>query len=75
MTATHPDIVYPVTVDITPRRLQRFAAEPGQTLLVRVADAEAVAVKVDEQGLFTIPGVRIADATGTSIRVSKTAST
>ena len=69
VTAAHPDMVYPVTVDVTPRRLQRFAAKPGETLSVRVGDAAPVAVKVDEQRLFTISGVRVADAAGTRIRV------
>ena len=64
VTAAHPDIVYPVTVDVTPRRLQRFAVEPGETLSVRVAGSEAATVKADEEVAFTVPGLCIPAAGG-----------
>jgi dienelactone hydrolase len=53
-----------LTVDVTPRRLQRFSAAPGTVITwsaVRVSDGAVVqqgSVTVDALGLVTIPQVR-----------------
>jgi hypothetical protein len=70
VTANYPTIQYPVTVDVTPRRLQAFQVKPGETLKATVG-TRTIAVKVDENGRFTVPGVIIADAKGTQIRVTR----
>ena len=71
ITAAHPDLVYPVTVDVTPRRRQHFDPRPGERLAVRVGKAAPTTLTVDSQGLFTISRVRIVDAAGTRIRVTR----
>ncbi|MDX9979074.1 MAG: prolyl oligopeptidase family serine peptidase [Lentisphaeria bacterium] len=68
VTAAHPELVYPVTVDVTPRRLQAFRPRPGATLRVTVG-GKPLSVTVGADGRFTIPAVSIADAPGTAIRV------
>jgi len=70
VTAAYPEITYPITVDVTPRRLQAFQVKPGETLQATVGD-QKLAVTVGADGRFTIPGVVIADAQGATIRVTR----
>lgn len=70
VTAAYPEIVYPVTVDVTPRRLQSFQVKPGETLQVTVGDRK-LTVTADAKGLVTIPAVAIAGAQGTAIRITR----
>ncbi len=64
-------IEYPITVDITPRRVQQFRVAPGDTVSVTVGDEAARTITVDEYGLITVPGVRIVDAAGTRVVVRR----
>ena len=53
------------TVDLTPRRVQRFQPEPGSQVrwtnrsLAAASDAFSGTVVVDKLGLVTLPAVRI----------------
>ena len=71
VTADCPGIVFPIAVDVTPRRVQRFCLAPGQRLGVRIGAAAPVEITVDAQGLFTVPKVAIQSAEGTRISVRK----
>ena len=64
-------VQYPITVDITPRRVQQFTVQPGDTVSVTVGDEVARSITVDEYGLITVPGVRIGDAAGTRVLVRR----
>lgn len=64
-------IKYPITVDITPRRVQQFRVAPGSTVSVTVGSDAPRAITVDEYGLITVPGVRIEDAAGTRVVVRR----
>ena len=64
-------IEYPITVDITPRRVQQFTVKPGDVVSVTVGDEVARNITVDEYGLITVPGVRIEDAAGTRVVVRR----
>ena len=72
VTADYPGIAYPITVDVTPRRVQRFRVTQGQRLNVRIGDAAPCEITVDAQGLFTAPKVVIRSAAGARISVRKT---
>lgn len=71
ISAAHPDITYPVTLDLTPRRRQQFRPAAGTALQAQVGDAAPVAVTVDELGLFTVPGIRLAGPDGVRVRVTR----
>lgn len=47
------------TVDVTPRRLQRFAVTPGAKFQWRTSSGQAGEVAADAEGLLTIPGVKV----------------
>ena len=64
-------LAYPVTVDVTLRRLQRFKVEAGEEVTVRVDGGDAEIVRADDSGLITVREVRIADRKGTRIRVQR----
>lgn len=64
-------IQYPITVDITARRVQQFTVKPGDTLSVTVGDGAPRGITVDEYGLITAPGVQIGDAAGTRVVVRR----
>jgi hypothetical protein len=70
VTADYPAIEYPVTVDVTPRRVQSFKVAPGDKLKATVGD-RALDVVVGADGRFTIPGVAIADAKGTKVQFTR----
>ena len=71
LTATGPEISYPLTADITLRRLQQFKVQPGDKLTVRVGDAPASSVTVPADGLVTIVGVSIPSADGVRVTISR----
>lgn len=56
----------PVTVDATPRRVQAFKVQPGETLRVMVGGREQT-VTVDAAGLMTVAGVSIEAEAGTRV--------
>jgi len=67
VTAVYDGITYPVTVDVTPRRIQRFRLRPGDVVLVRIGPAPAIELTVDRHGLLTIPAVAVAGPDGTRV--------
>ena len=69
VTAIYEGIAYPVTVDVTPRRLQKFKLRPGDSVQATVGPAKPVTLAVDRHGLLTVPKVVINDAKGTRIRL------
>jgi hypothetical protein len=48
-----------MTVDVTPRRCQKFKPAPGEKLDWKSSLGDAGTVEVDGHGLVTVPGVRI----------------
>ena len=69
--AYHEGLVYPVVVDVTPRRLQVFRAGPGQKVDVHLSTGENYEIQADQVGLLTLPGVSIANRAGTRIHLVK----
>ena len=69
--ADYPGIHWPVTVDVTPRRVQAFATKPGQTVKVTIGDGPPAPLTVDAQGLLTVRGVKVPDAAGTRLRITR----
>lgn len=74
VTADYPGLERPVTVDITPRRLQAFRPAAGERLGVEVDGSPAADVVVPPGGRFTIPRVRIASVSGVRVRVQRSGS-
>ena len=68
--AYYEGLAYPVTVDVTPRRLQRFKVEAGEAVIVRVDGEDSQSIRADDNGLITVPRVRITDREGTRIRIA-----
>lgn len=68
---SYPGVKYPVFVDVTPRRLQKFKPSPGESLPVSLQGRGAGRVLVDNQGLFTVKQVSIPSGEGVRIVVSK----
>lgn len=60
----------PVTVDVTPRRVQAFKPQPGQQVTATNLAADSgqevqkLTVTVDEAGRITVPGFRLTSAAG-----------
>ena len=74
--STHPDTVYPVSVDITPRNLQRFGLQPGQVIQMRNlagngAVVEEKEVAIDPNGLLTYEAFSITSAQGNTLVAAK----
>ena len=67
VTCGYPGMSYPVTVDVTLRRVQRFKVRPGEKLIAKVGAEPDREVYVDEYGLITLPRVAILSAEGTRI--------
>jgi len=61
----------PVTVDVTPRRVQRFRLKPGEAVTARVGSAPPLRLRADASGLLTVPAVAITDARGTRVRLTR----
>ena len=71
ITANYPDITYPVTVDVTPRRIQAFKAIPGETLLLQLNQDQPVTYTVPANGLLTVTSPKINTPEGTSFAFTK----
>ena len=69
--AYYDGLEYPLTVDVTPRRLQNFSVKPGELLNVTINSGTLQQVRADENGLITIRGITIASRNGTRIRIKK----
>lgn len=59
----------PVTVDVTPRRVQAFKLKPGETCAAINLDAagktlQTTKITADKHGLFTFPAFRVTSAKG-----------
>lgn len=67
--AYYQGLQYPLTVDVTPRRLQQFKVRSRQEVIVTVDSGESRRITVDGRGLITIPGVTILDRRGTRIQI------
>ncbi len=52
------DSTQPVTVDVTPRRVQHFRLLPGEAVAWTAGDQGGQAV-ADDRGVVTVPGVRV----------------
>ena len=66
---SHPEIKYPVTADVTIRRRQKFLPQPGETVLVKIG-GKVSKVKIDSNGLLTIPKVQFANADDLEIEIT-----
>ena len=69
--AALPEIRYPVTVDLTLRRLQQFKVRAGEVVKLSVGGQPPIPLRVDEKGLITISNVRIESAEGTRIQLAR----
>lgn len=69
--ASYPGIQYPVTVDMTPRRVQNFKPAPGEELTVKFSDGQTSAITVDPSKLFTVKGIKIASEKGERIIITR----
>ena len=72
---THPDVVYPVTVDVTPRNLQSFQLKPGQRLRGQNRNSagtllEEKTIIVDAAGRATYESFRIDSAQGNTLTIT-----
>ena len=66
----------PVTVDVTPRRVQAFRLKPGESCAAVNVDAagseiQRLTIKADEHGLFTFPGFRVTSARGNRLALTR----
>ncbi len=71
ITANYPGITYPVTVDVTPRRIQAFKTAPGDTLLLQVNQNQPLTYTVPPSGLLTVTGLMIITPEGASFAFTK----
>ena len=69
--ADYPGLQLPLTVDVTPRRVQQFKVKPGDKVMVHIGDAPPAEARADEAGLVTIRGVKVADENGTRVRLTR----
>ena len=70
ITASHPEIRYPATVDVTLRRRQKFLTRPGEVIKVSVNGVKG-SVTVDKNGLLTVEKVVLKDASPVHIILAK----
>lgn len=66
----------PVTVDVTPRRLQTFRLKPGETVKSTNVAADGTKVQeqtltVDESGLLTLKGFQVTSAAGNKLILTR----
>ena len=64
----HTEIKYPVTADVTLRRRQKFLPKLGESVLVKI-NGKVSEVKIDNNGLLTIPKVQFASAKNLEIEI------
>ena len=60
----------PMTVDVTPRRIQHFRLPPGGSARWQSSSGASGTVVADKDGLVTIPGVTIKPGRGTTLTIS-----
>jgi len=58
-----------MTVDVTPRRAQKFKLKPGEAMTWESSTGAKGTVKADEHGLVTVPKVMIQAANGTKLTI------
>ena len=71
VTADYPGIVYPVSTDVTLRRLRHFNPRYGDRLSVTIGEAPPTAITPGKRGLVTIPHVVIASPKGVSLTIRR----
>jgi hypothetical protein len=71
VTAFYDNIRYPVTVDLTLRRLQFFKVCAGDVILVTVGNAKPYKLKINPEAMITIKTVTIHNREGTRIHITK----
>lgn len=70
LSAGHPDMVYPVTVDVTLRRRQKFLPAAGDKIKVSINGKKST-VKLDKHGLLTLTKVTFNDKKPVKIVLEK----
>ena len=60
-----------MTVDVTPRRVQRFKVAAGEVVKVSVGNAAPRELRADSAGRLTVTGVRIESRDGARIRITR----
>ena len=70
LSAGHPDMVYPVTLDVTLRRRQRFLPAAGTEIKVSINGRRSV-VKLDKNNLLTLEKVTFSDSKPVKIVLEK----
>ena len=70
LSAAHPEIVYPVTADVTFRRRQHFKF-PAGTRLKAVVGGVPRSVGIDGNGLLTVEKVVFADARPLEVSITR----
>lgn len=68
--ARYPELAYPVSVDMTPRRVQRFAPKAGASFVVSVSGKVAGKGVVDDKGGVTVKGILIPDAQWVRVEIT-----
>jgi S-formylglutathione hydrolase FrmB len=71
LSAAHPGLRYPVTVDMTPQRIQKFKVMPGETVFVSVGGAKAQKILADDNGLVTVPRITLASEKGVRVELKR----
>ena len=71
ITAKHPDIVYPVTLDMTIRRRQQFKPAPGEQLTISVNGESRPMTTMPEDGLLTVSRIVIPSAEPLTVVIRK----
>ena len=70
VSASHPEIRYPATVDVTLRRRQKFTPRAGEVVTVSV-NGEKRTIQLDKNGLLTIEKVTLKDASPVNIILTR----
>jgi hypothetical protein len=60
-----------MTVDVTPRRCQKYKARPGDSFRWTASTGGSGVVTADEHGLVTVPRVVIQPGKGTTLRIDR----
>jgi hypothetical protein len=69
--AAYESVSYPVTTDVTLRRVQHFRPVPGARLQVRMGEGRPVTATVGADGRIRVPQVAIPDARGIRIIITQ----
>lgn len=69
--AAYEGVSYPVTTDMTLRRVQHFRPPAGARLQVRMGEGSAVTATVGADGKIRVPQVAIPDARGIRISITQ----